>query len=56
MSFPDTGFFQDYEMSDRLRKIIVEFPGQFWLMVVGLFISSAGASMIWPFLLIYVSE
>jgi len=56
MSFPDTGFFQDYEMSDRLRKIFVEFPGQFWLMVVGLFISSAGASMIWPFLLIYVSE
>ncbi|MCX6038831.1 MAG: MFS transporter, partial [Chloroflexi bacterium] len=43
-------------MLTRLRNTIVEYPSQFWLMVVGLFISSAGASMIWPFLMIYVSE
>jgi MFS family permease len=40
----------------RLRNTIAEYPSQLWLMVVGLFISSAGASMIWPFLMIYVSE
>jgi MFS family permease len=40
----------------RIRNTIAEYPSQFWLMVVGLFISSAGASMIWPFLMIYVSE
>jgi MFS family permease len=40
----------------RLRNTIAEYPSQFWLMAVGLFISSAGASMIWPFLMIYVSE
>ncbi len=40
----------------RLRHTISEYPSQFWLMVVGLFISSAGASTIWPFLMIYVSE
>jgi MFS family permease len=43
-------------MINRLRQTIAEYPSQFWLMVVGLFISSAGASMIWPFLMIYVSE
>ena len=40
----------------RLRNTIAEYPSQFWLMGIGLFISSAGASMIWPFLMIYVSE
>jgi MFS family permease len=43
-------------MFNRLRNSIAEYPSQFWLMVVGLFISSVGASMIWPFLMIYVSE
>jgi MFS family permease len=43
-------------MLDRIRNTISEYPSQFWLMVVGLFISSAGASLIWPFLMIYVSE
>jgi MFS family permease len=43
-------------MFTRLRKTIAEYPSQFWLIVVGLFISSTGASMIWPFMLIYVSE
>jgi MFS family permease len=43
-------------MINRLRDTIAEYPSQFWLMGVGLFISSAGSSMIWPFLMIYVSE
>jgi MFS family permease len=43
-------------MFSRLRKTYDDFPSQFWLMVVGLFISSMGSSMIWPFLMIYVSE
>jgi MFS family permease len=43
-------------MINRLRDTIAEYPTQFWLMGVGLFISSAGSSMIWPFLMIYVSE
>jgi MFS family permease len=43
-------------MLTRLRSILFEYPSQLWLMVIGLFISSAGASMIWPFLMIYVSE
>jgi MFS family permease len=43
-------------MLTRFRNTFAEFPSQFWLMVVGLFISSAGASMIWPFLMIYASE
>ncbi|MGE5250718.1 MAG: MDR family MFS transporter [Bacteroidota bacterium] len=40
----------------RLRAVYQEYPSQFWLMSAGLLISSAGGSMIWPFLMIYVSE
>ncbi len=32
------------------------YPRQFWLLFVGMLISTTGASMIWPFLMIYVSE
>ena len=32
------------------------YPAQFWLVFIGLVISSTGTTMIWPFLLIYVSE
>jgi MFS family permease len=37
----------------RLRK---EYPRQFWLLFFGMLISTIGSSMIWPFLMIYVSE
>ncbi len=32
-----------------------QYPRQYWLMFWGLLLSTSGASMIWPFLLIYVS-
>ncbi len=32
------------------------YPRQFWLLFWGMLISTAGASMIWPFLMIYISE
>ncbi len=32
------------------------YPRQFWLMFAGMLISTTGASMIWPFLMIYASE
>jgi MFS family permease len=43
-------------MINRFRKTFAEYPPQFWLMGSGLLISSAGSSLIWPFLMIYVSE
>jgi len=42
-------------MLTRLHRIWKEYPGQFWLMFFGMLFSSTGASMIWPFMLIYVS-
>ena len=36
-----------------LRK---QYPRQFWLLFWGILISTIGSSMIWPFLMIYVSE
>jgi MFS family permease len=43
-------------MFTRLRSLYQKFPGQFWLMFSGMLISTIGASMIWPFLMIYVSK
>jgi MFS family permease len=40
---------------NRFRTAAVDFPRQFWLLFWGLLISTIGASMIWPFLMIYVS-
>ncbi len=33
-----------------------EYPRQFWLMFVGMLISTIGSSMIWPFWLVYISD
>ena len=43
-------------ISTRLRALQGQYPRQFWLLFWGLLISTLGASMIWPFLMIYVSE
>ncbi len=39
----------------KLRLLYNEYPRQYWLMIAGIVISTAGGSMIWPFLLIYAS-
>jgi MFS family permease len=39
-----------------LRSVRAEYPSQFWLLFWGLMISTIGSSMIWPFLMIYVSK
>ncbi len=43
-------------MIDRLNRNIQQYPNQFWLMSFGMLIGTIGTSMIWPFLMIYVSE
>ncbi|MEI2692231.1 MAG: MFS transporter [Anaerolineae bacterium] len=42
-------------MLSKIQTTYRQYPRQFWLMFVGMLLSSSGASMIWPFLLIYVS-
>ncbi|MCX6059153.1 MAG: MFS transporter [Chloroflexi bacterium] len=39
----------------RIKSLYNEYPRQYWLMIAGIVISTAGGSMIWPFLLIYAS-
>ena len=39
----------------RIKTLYNQYPRQYWLMITGIVISTAGGSMIWPFLLIYVS-
>jgi len=43
-------------MPKILRLTQETYPSQFWLLFWGMLISTAGASMIWPFLMIYVSD
>ena len=43
-------------MITRLQSTLQKYPRQFWLMFIGMLISTIGSSMIWPFLLVYVSE
>jgi MFS family permease len=43
-------------LTARIRRLAQQYPRQFWLLFWGMLISTLGASMIWPFLMIYVSE
>jgi MFS family permease len=43
-------------MITRLRTLRGAYPSQFWLLFWGQLLITFGASMIWPFLMIYVSE
>ena len=36
--------------------MVKKYPPQFWLMQLGLIISSTGTTMVWPFLTIFASE
>jgi predicted MFS family arabinose efflux permease len=40
---------------ERIRRTRQEYPFQFWLLFVGMIISRTGASMIWPFMMVYIS-
>ena len=40
----------------KLNRLYNQYPRQYWLMITGIVISTAGGSMIWPFLLIYASK
>jgi MFS family permease len=39
----------------KIKILYGQYPRQYWLMIAGVVISTAGGSMIWPFLLIYAS-
>jgi MFS family permease len=42
--------------TERVSALYHNYAGQFWLMFAGMFLSTVGASMIWPFLMLYVSK
>ncbi len=39
----------------RLKVLYNAYPRQFWLMIAGIILATAGGSMVWPFMLIYAS-
>lgn len=40
---------------NSIKALYHEYPRQYWLMIVGIVLATAGGSMIWPFLIIYAS-
>ena len=42
-------------MLHKIKFLFLSYPRQYWLMIAGLILATAGGSMIWPFLLIYAS-
>ena len=44
------------EKENRLHRLFARYPHQFWIMFFGMTMSTIGASMIWPFLMLYVSD
>lgn len=48
-------FSYNQKMLQKFSRLYGEYPPQYWLMITGVVISTAGGSMIWPFLLIYAS-
>lgn len=43
------------KLLNSIKTLYTSYPRQYWLMIVGIVIATAGGSMIWPFLLIYAS-
>jgi len=44
------------KLINSAKALYNEYPRQFWLMITGIVLSTAGGSMIWPFLIIYASS
>jgi len=40
----------------RVKKTIAEYPFQFWVLFCGRFIGSAGGSLVWPFISLYLRQ
>jgi MFS family permease len=44
------------KLRNSARNLYHQYPPQFWLMIMGIVLATAGGSMIWPFLTIYASD
>ncbi|MBK9780740.1 MAG: MFS transporter [Anaerolineales bacterium] len=40
-------------MKLKIKTLYSQYPQQYWLMILGIIVSTAGGGMVWPFLLIY---
>jgi len=43
------------KLLSSIKNLYYEYPRQYWLMITGIVLATAGGSMIWPFLTIYAS-
>ncbi|GAB1471091.1 MFS transporter [Chloroflexota bacterium] len=52
--FSSSAFMPNSPTMSNLKNLYNQYPRQFWLMILGVVVSTAGGSMVWPFMLIYV--
>lgn len=45
-----------HHIAERIRNASAQYPRQFWLLFWGVMLSSTGASMIWPFIMLYATK
>ena len=56
MDKPSRKYPVDISILRRIKPYLKTFPPQFWLLFWGMLVSTTGMSMIWPFLVVYISE
>ncbi|MGD1995135.1 MAG: MFS transporter [Anaerolineae bacterium] len=45
-----------YRSLERVRRIYTEYPRQFWILILGVFIDRLGGALLFPFLTLYVTR
>ncbi len=45
-----------YGQLDRVRKVYHEYPRQFWVLILGMFIDRLGGALMFPFLTLYITR
>src|SRR4030065_1964601 len=47
---------KSHSLSERMKSLYNEFPRQFWILVVGMFIDRLGGALLFPFFTLYLTK
>ena len=45
----------NYKLLEHIRNIYAEYPRQFWILILGVFIDRLGGALMFPFLTLYIT-
>ncbi|OQY19998.1 MAG: hypothetical protein B6I35_10910 [Anaerolineaceae bacterium 4572_32.2] len=46
----------NYKLLEHIRNIYAEYPRQFWILILGVFIDRLGGALMFPFLTLYITQ